>query len=254
MAYTVKKLAEMSGVSVRTLHFYDEIGLLKPAYHGANGYRYYEEPQLLLLQQILFFRELGFELKQIEQMVTRGDFNKLVALTSHRQVLQKNLERTQQLIETIDQTINHLKGTRKMKDPREMYYGFSKEQQKVYEKQLIERFGEAARVCLEESHKNVKDWSSSDWESSKKEFAEVCQALSAALTKNLSPDSKEVQNITKRHYLWLKRFWTPARNSYTAYGTFIPESDLRQSYEVYHPQLPEFIAKAIQIFAINELS
>lgn len=254
MAYTVKKLAEVSGVSVRTLHFYDEIGLLKPSYHGANGYRYYEEPQLLLLQQILFFRELGFELKQIEQMLTRGDFNKLVALTSHRQVLQKNLERIKQLIETIDQTINHLKGTKKMKDPREMYYGFSREQQREYEKQLIERFGEAAKVRIEESHQNVKNWSQSDWEKSKKEFVEVCEALSAALGKKLSADSKEVQNITKGHYLWLKKYWTPARDSYSAYGKFIVESELRKSYEAYHPQLPEFLAQAIQVFAEKELS
>src|SRR3954464_5497167 len=69
MAYTVKQVATVSGVSVRTLHFYDEAGLLKPAYHGANGYRFYEEPQLLTLQQILFYRELGFELKQIKQIL-----------------------------------------------------------------------------------------------------------------------------------------------------------------------------------------
>ena len=72
MAYTVKKLAAMSGVSVRTLHWYDEVGLLKPAYHGANGYRYYEETQLLTLQQILFYRELGFELKQIKRVLGRS--------------------------------------------------------------------------------------------------------------------------------------------------------------------------------------
>src|SRR6185369_5063092 len=113
--------------------------------------------------------ELGFELKQIEQILTRGDFNKLVALTSHRQVLQKNLDRTKQLIETIDQTINHLKGIKTMKDPREMYYGFTKQQQKEYEKQLIDRFGDAAKHHIEESHQNVKNWSASDWESSKKE-------------------------------------------------------------------------------------
>ena len=65
MAYTVKELAQLSGVSVRTLHFYDEIGLLKPARVGENQYRYYEEEQLLALQQILFFRELGFELKKV---------------------------------------------------------------------------------------------------------------------------------------------------------------------------------------------
>jgi hypothetical protein len=68
MAYTVKQVAAMSGVSVRALHFYDETGLLEPAYYGANGYRFYEEPQLLTLQQILFYRELGFELKQIKRV------------------------------------------------------------------------------------------------------------------------------------------------------------------------------------------
>src|SRR5580693_191257 len=124
MAYTVKQVAAMSGVSVRTLHFYDETGLLKPAYHGANGYRFYEEPQLLTLQQILFYRELGFELKQIERILGRADFEKVAALQSHRKVLHTNLTRTRQLIETIDKTIQHLKGTKKMKN-KEMFAGFS---------------------------------------------------------------------------------------------------------------------------------
>ena len=124
MAYTVKQVAAMSGVSVRTLHFYDETGLLKPAYQGANGYRFYEEPQLLTLQQILFYRELGFELKQIKQILGRADFEKAAALQSHRKVLQKNLSRTRKLIETIDKTIQHLKGTKKMKG-KEMFAGFS---------------------------------------------------------------------------------------------------------------------------------
>src|SRR6478672_9315998 len=110
MAYTVKQLASMSGVSVRTLHFYDEAGLLKPAYHGANGYRFYEEAQLLKLQQILFYRELGFELKQIERILGRADFEKAHALKSHRTVLENNLARTRSLIETIDKTVEHLKG------------------------------------------------------------------------------------------------------------------------------------------------
>src|SRR2546422_10049993 len=105
MPHTVKQLATMSGVSVRTLHFYDEVGLLKPAYHGANGYRFYEEPQLLTLQQILFYRELGFELKQIKRILGRADFEKIAALESHRKVLTKNVARTKKLIETIDKTI-----------------------------------------------------------------------------------------------------------------------------------------------------
>src|SRR5258708_7468425 len=97
MAYTVKQVAAMSGVSVRTLHFYDETGLLKPAYLGANGYRFYDEPQLLMLQQILFYRELGLELKQIKDILGRGDFEKVAALQSHRTVLEQNHARTRRL-------------------------------------------------------------------------------------------------------------------------------------------------------------
>src|SRR6185369_9023606 len=124
MAYTVKQLAVMSGVTVRTLHFYDEMALLKPAYIKANGYRIYEEPQLLVLQQILFYRELGFELKRIKEILSQRKFGRVAALKSHRQVLEKNVRRTRTLIETIDKTISHLKGTKKMKS-KEMFAGFS---------------------------------------------------------------------------------------------------------------------------------
>ena len=124
MAYTVKQVATMSGVSVRTLHFYDETALLKPAYTKGNGYRIYEEPQLLMLQQILLYRELGFELKRIKEILGQAKFQKSAALRSHRKVLEKNVTRTRTLIETIDKTIQHLKGTKKMKS-EELFAGFS---------------------------------------------------------------------------------------------------------------------------------
>jgi DNA-binding transcriptional MerR regulator/quercetin dioxygenase-like cupin family protein len=123
MPYTVKQLARLSGISVRTLHFYDETGLLKPAFHGTNGYRFYEEPQLLMLQQILFYRELGFDLKQIKQIVSRPDFDKLAALQSHRDVLEEALTRTRTLLQTIDSTMTHLLGTKQM-DNDELFAGF----------------------------------------------------------------------------------------------------------------------------------
>src|SRR4051812_41599275 len=116
MAYTVKQVARMSGVSVRTLHFYDETGLLKPAYQRANGYRFYEERQLLNLQQILFYRGLGFELKEIKRVLNEADFDKVAALHSHREILEATLSRTRTLLETIDKTIGHLKGTKAMND------------------------------------------------------------------------------------------------------------------------------------------
>jgi DNA-binding transcriptional MerR regulator len=124
MAYTVKRVAEMSGVSVRTLRFYDSTSLLKPAYHGTNGYRFYEEPQLLRLQQILFYRELGFDLKRIKEILGRRKFDRAAALRSHRRVLEQNVTRTRTLIETIDKTLGHLKGTSKMQS-EELFAGFS---------------------------------------------------------------------------------------------------------------------------------
>jgi DNA-binding transcriptional MerR regulator len=114
----------MSGVSVRTLHFYDETSLLKPAYTRANGYRIYEEAQLLMLQQILLYRELGFELKRIKEILGQAKFQKAAALRSHRKVLEKNGARMRTLIETIDRTIKHLKGTKKMRS-EELFTGFS---------------------------------------------------------------------------------------------------------------------------------
>lgn len=138
MKHTVKQVAKMSGVSIRTLHFYDETGLLKPSRHAVNGYRLYEEPQLLMLQQILFYRELGFELKQIKAILSRADFEKVAALQSHRKVLETQLARTHALIATISNTIRHLKGAKKMKG-EEMFVGFSVAKGK-------DRFGENIKL------------------------------------------------------------------------------------------------------------
>jgi DNA-binding transcriptional MerR regulator len=252
MAYTVKQVARMSGVSVRTLHFYDEVGLLKPAYVGANGYRFYEEPQLLTLQQILFYRELGFELKQINGMLGRADFEKIAALQSHRKLLNKNLARTQTLIRTIDKTIEHLKGKKKMKS-QEMFVGFDPEQQARHEQYLVDRFGERMKESIAQSKIKVKDWKAADWEKAGLAFHQICAALVSAMKRNLPEDSPEVQTIIRRHHAWLKQFWTPTRRSYVGHSQIIVDSELRKAYEAHDPLLPEFLAVAIQIFAEHEL-
>jgi DNA-binding transcriptional MerR regulator len=252
MVYTVTKLAKLSGISVRTLHWYDEVGLLKPAYYGANGYRYYEEEQLLMLQQILFFKELGFDLKLIQKVLGRGDFDKMGALISHRKVLQADLERMRQLIKTIDKTIEHIKGSKKMKE-QEMYFGFSKEKQAAYEKEIIERFGAAGQKHTEECRQNMKSWSKEDWNHSKEEFGKICTDLVHLMGEGKKAGSKEVQEIIRRHYLWLKKFWTPTKDSYAGHGLFIVESDLSKAYEEYDPQLPRFVADAIQQYAKTQL-
>lgn len=124
MAYSVKQVSIMSGVSVRTLHFYDETGLLKPAFQAANGYRFYEQPQLLMLQQILFYRELGFPLKEIRQIVSRSDFDKVAALQAHCEVLGDSVIHTRLLLQTVARTIEHLQRATVMKS-EDLFSGFS---------------------------------------------------------------------------------------------------------------------------------
>ena len=243
----------MSGVSVRTLHFYDEVGLLKPAYVGANGYRFYEEAQLLLLQQILFYRELGFELRQIKGILSRPDFDKVAALESHRKVLRKNLAHTRKLIGTIDKTIAHLKGTKKMKS-QELFAGFDPKQQAKHEQYLIDRFGEGMKEGIAQSKRKVKHWTKADWEKSGAAFAAICKDLVALMGRRVPADSREAQAVIRRHYEWLKQFWTPNRESYAGHSQLMLDSDLRKAYEAYAPGLPEFAAAAMQDFAQKELA
>ena len=252
MVYTVKKLAAMSGVSVRTLHWYDEVGLLKPARHGANGYRYYEEAQLLMLQQILFYRELGFELKQIQEILGRAGFEKIAALEAHRKVLKKDIARRRKLIGTIEKTIEHLKGEKKMKT-EEMFAGFSAEQQAKHEQYLIDRFGEPARAGIAESKQRVQGWSKAKWEQAGGVFHAICADLVSAMGRGAGVESREVQAIIRRHFEWLQQFWSPNRESYAGHSLLITDSDLRKAYETHHAKLPEFAAAAMRVFAETEL-
>jgi len=105
--YTVKQLADLAGVSRRTLHYYDQIGLLVPSSRRDNGYRLYGDGALLKLQQILFFRELGFGLEEINKILSKPDFDAIEALESHKGLLAKKAERLNELLETVDKTIKN---------------------------------------------------------------------------------------------------------------------------------------------------
>lgn len=249
MVYAVKKISEISGVSVRTLHYYEEEGLLKPAYYGKNGYRYYGEKELLQLQQILFYKELGFTIKQIKKVLGKGDFDLLAALCSHKQVLTKEHERMARLIETVDKTIQHIKGQKSMK-AEELYEGFK---QKEYEAYIKNRYGDRH---FKECEKNVKNWSKADWEKSGQEWESNLQLLATLKKKGISPDATEVQSVIRNVYLWLKKFWTPDRESFIGRGQGYTEFEWKKAFEKYdpeHPKLAMFLAEGMKIFAEKEL-
>jgi DNA-binding transcriptional MerR regulator len=251
--YTVKQVAKLSGVSVRAIRFYDEIGLLKPAFYGENGYRYYEKEQLLVLQQILFYRELGFELAMIQKIMADPAFDKAKALRSHREHLVHEAERARALIRTIDKTLAHLERETPMKDD-EMYQGFDPKKQAEYERQIVERWGDAARDHLEESKKRTRNWKAEDFERVKSEYNELHRAFTDALTRGLDAADSEVQELAKRHHAVVLRFWTPNRESYIGLGrAYCEHPDFRSLYDGFHPKLAEYLAEAMKFFAEREL-
>ncbi len=249
----IKELAKLSGVSVRTLRFYDEIGLFKPAHYGSNGYRYYENEQLFFLQQILFYRELGMELTQIQKIVGDPKFDKIQALKTHRETLEKETKRKQALIKTIDKTLAHLEKETPMKDS-EIYKGFDPKKQAAYEEYLISNYGDHARKNIEESKKRTKNWKKEDYEKVGRDYAEIHKALRQAMEQGLSEKDPSVQLRIKDHYEVVNRFWTPDREAYIALGkNYCEFPDFRKHFDSFHPKLAEYIANAMKVFAEKNL-
>lgn len=258
MVYTVKKLSELSGVTIRTLHFYEEIGILKPAYHGSNGYRYYEEKELLQLQQILFFKELGFSLKQIQKVLGRDDFDQLSALYTHRKSLNTEWEKIGLLLKTIDKTIKHLKGKKKMKD-KEIFDGFNIT--------LVKKAkgGESYFAAEEIVGKSVKNPTKNiqDVEKRGKEFYEnitrtahaIFKDLVHCIEKGLDPASDEVQRIIKKHHTLTEQTHAATQEVYTALAQMYQEHpEFRKQLDPFHPELATFMAEAMRVFADKKLS
>lgn len=252
MAYTINKIATLSGVSLRTLRFYDEIGLLKPAYYGDNGYRYYEEAQLFQLQQILFFRELGFSLNDIQKIISDPNFDRIAALEKHRHLLEKNLDQTKQLIETIDKTISHLRGKTTMIKLEDIFNGFTVEKQAIYENFLLDNG--VSEDVIKQSKDKVKNWNKDDWIKYKNDADKVHTDLIDAINKNLRSESDEVQKLIHHHYQLTCYFWTPTRDTYIGLSQlYSSHPDFVKFYEGLHPKLLNFLQAAMKIYAERKL-
>ena len=182
--YTVKAVAELAGVSVRTLHHYDEIGLLKPAGHSAAGYRLYAERDLERLQQVLFFKELGFDLKEIKRVLGDPNFDRKRALTEHRKLLLERQERVRRLIASVDRTLKAIQRGKPMN--AQMFDGFDAAQ---YEEEARRRWGGTPE--FEDSVRRARSYTKRDWDEIKREGGEIVQRLAALMGRD--PADAEVQ-------------------------------------------------------------
>jgi DNA-binding transcriptional MerR regulator len=241
--YTVKQLSTLAGVTPRTLHHYDQIGLLKPESIGENGYRYYGEKSMLRLQQILFYRELDMPLDEIKKIIGRRDFDVLAALENHKLELQKRIKRLEHLIETVDKTINHLKGENMM-SPKGLFEGFSEEQQEEYARQAEQMYDPET---VRESNRKWKSYSPEKKQSIMDEGKQIYLDMIAAMPKGA--DSPEVQTIVEHWRKHMDYFWTPNLDQLLALASMYGESpDFKANFDQMHPDLADFMRAAVKIY------
>ena len=243
MTYTIKEIANLAGVSKRTLRYYDEIGLLSPADTGENGYRYYDQDSLLQLQQILFFRELDVPLKDIQLFMSRPDFNLLDALEKHRTVLQKRAQRLNKLIDTVDQTIAAIKGERIM-TAKDYFEGFDESR---YEEETRERWGDTPQYA--ESRKKWASYSKDQKERIKAEGRRLAERM-VGQDPNVAPDDADVQTAIGAYYDYINRyFYTCEVGSLRGLADmWVGDPRFASNYERIREGGAAFVREAVNIF------
>jgi len=199
--YSVKQLARLAGVSVRTLHVYDEMGLLKPSIRTDAGYRQYGEAELLRLQQILFYKELDLPLKCIGEILDDPGFDLVEALTGHKVALIARRDRMDTLLNTIDATIDHLKN-KTMSNFEKLYEGMPREEAAALRQEAVDNWGEEA---IRKSENALLEMDKERLERLKGDQQNIMRRL-RGLRKS-DPGSDMVQAQIARHYEMIRAFW-----------------------------------------------
>jgi DNA-binding transcriptional MerR regulator len=250
---TVSQLAKLSGVSVRTLHHYDEIGLLKPAFVGSNGYRYYGREELLRLQQILLHRELGLSLDEIRRVIDTPGFDRATALRDHRQKLVAETARLRELLQTIDATLADLEGETIMNETS-MYRGFDAATRARHDAWAIERYGKWARLGIETRDEITQSWTPAERDAHQAEMAAVFADFAAALSEGLAADSERTQGIVLRLHTVASKSWTGpiGRGGFLNMSeTYAENPDLRARFDRRAPGLADYVTRAMRIFCVE---
>ncbi len=242
-SYTVQKLAILAGVSVRTLHHYDEIGLLKPARVERNGYRFYTEPELLKLQQILFFRELDFPLSDIQRILSNPKFDMTKALEEQKSEIEKKKKRLTSLMMTIDKTIKKIKKEITMQD-EELYNSF-KEHEAKYEDEVKEKWGNTD--AYKQSKERMAKMSKDDIINLKKGADIFMQEVVANM--KFGPTSPEFQKLVDSSYNNLRTFYEPNLEMFRGLANmYVDDPRFTAYYEKYAPGLAVFMRDAMLFY------
>jgi MerR family transcriptional regulator, thiopeptide resistance regulator len=244
----IGEVAQMSGVTSRTLRHYHDVGLLVPTRTGVDGTRYYGRLELLRLQRILLLRELGLSLADITTVVD-GEVEQLVALRRHRDQYAEELNRRKDVLATVDATIAAL-GEGVAMRPEDLFDGFDPAQQQMWENDLADRFGEAAAGHVEAAKQRMESWQRSDAAAAVAGFEAVESELARLCARQTPADDPKVQDLVRRHYAVVCRFWQPDADAYTGLGQlYVDHDDFRRRYESRQVGLAEYLRDAMAVFA-----
>ncbi|MFF4605733.1 MerR family transcriptional regulator [Streptomyces sp. NPDC001339] len=255
MAWSIADVARMSGVTSRTLRHYDEIGLLPPAWIGSNGHRYYEEANLLRLQQILLMRELDVGLREI-RAVLDSQVDQVAVLRAHHQRLLAERDRLETLARTVGRTIAELEEGKddndmvKINRPENLFEGFEPSRSEV-EAEVRERWPEA----WEQSRQVVETMTAEDTERWQQEVTAQMIRIAEFMATGTPVADPAVQTEMDTHYQGVCRFWTPCAAAYKGLGqTYVDDPQMRANFDKIADGLAVYQRDAMAVYADARLS
>lgn len=249
MEYTVQKLGQLAGISTRTLRYYDEIGILKPARINSSGYRIYGQAEVDRLQQILFYKELGVPLELIKEIVTAPTFDREKALKEHRRQLLDKRKQLDLLIVNVEKTIAEMEGRIKMTD-KEKFEGFKQqllnENEQKYGKEIREKYGEDT---VNKSYEKLKNMTQEKYD----EVTRIANELYATLAeayKTGDPAGELAQKAAGLHKQWLLFHWSDySKEAHAGLARmYVEDERFRAHYDEKQPGTAAFLRDAILIF------
>ncbi|MGM0875249.1 MAG: MerR family transcriptional regulator [Bacillota bacterium] len=249
MEYTVQKLGKLAGVSTRTLRYYDEIGILKPARINSSGYRIYGQSEVDRLQQILFYRELGVSLESIKNIVTAPSFDGTNALKEHREKLLAKREQLDMLIANVDKTLAVSEGRMTMNN-KEKFEGFKQklidDNEKKYGEEIRAKYGDEQ---VDKSNNKIKDMTEQQYAEVEKLGADVIDTLNEAFATG-DPAGELAQKAADLHRRWLSFYW----DSYTKEAhagvaqMYVDDERFTAYYDSKQPGTAAFLRDAVHIY------
>lgn len=242
--FSVKELSKLAGVSPRMLRHYDAINLLKPKERAHSGYRYYGQEELLKLQQILFFKELDFPLKEIAIIVNTPNFDARDSLTFHQENLKKRIKRLKTLLKTVDRTLLQLNNNTMITE-QDLYEGLSGD----YRQEASDRWGEDK---VKQSENRLKKLTKAQFQAVKDEGEVITQEIANLMIAGEAANSSKMQTAIAKHYQHLHHFYDPTPELYVGLADlYVEDERFTAYYEGFTKGLAQFMSEGMKVYVKN---